>query len=323
MAANGIDLFSGAGGFTTGAQNAGVKVLLAANHWDAAVACHAANHPGVEHVQQDLAEMDWTLCPEADILLASPACQGFSQAGQPARKGSGGSHAPDPARIRVKGQRDRNTSWAVLAAADTLRPRQIVIENVVDMMTAWDGFDAWLGVLQAFGYSTQAHRINAIEYGGGQERERLVVTANLGGPAIELAPTLGLESPTIGDCLDADDAPGNRWNAIDSKPARMQPLMAKAQRQAGARCFWANVSESRGRSLGEHFPTATTQSGTQWCLLDGDRVRVLNPREIARSMSFPETYQLPRQRELAGKLLGNAIDVNMARGIVGQVLAAA
>ena len=323
MAANGIDLFSGAGGFTTGASEAGVNVLLAANHWDAAVACHAANHPGVEHVQQDLAEMDWTLCPEADILLASPACQGFSQAGQPARKGSGGSHSPDPARIRVKGQRDRNTSWAVLAAADTLRPRQIVIENVVDMMTAWDGFDAWLGVLQAFGYATHTHRINAINYGGGQERERLVVTANLGGPAIKLAPSLGLASPTIGDCLDADDAAGNRWHAIDSKPARMQPLMAKAQRQAGGRCFWANVSESRGRTLGEHFPTATTQSGTQWCLLDGDRVRVLNPRELARSMSFPDSYKLPKQRELAGKLIGNAIDVNMARGIVGQVLAAA
>ena len=319
----GIDLFSGAGGFTTGATAAGVNVVLAANHWDAAVECHAANHPGVEHVQQDLAEMDWPLCPEADILLASPACQGFSQAGQPARKGSGGSHAPDPSRIRVKGQRDRNTSWAVLAAADTLRPRHIVVENVVDMMTAWDGFDAWLGVLQAFGYATRVHRINAVNYGGAQERERLVVTANLGGKGIELAPRLDIASPTIGDCLDADDDDGNRWTEIASKPERMTTRIAKAQREAGRRCFWANVSESRGRSLDEQFPTATTQSGTQWNLVDGDRVRVLNPREMARSMSFPDSYRLPRQRKLASKLIGNAIDVQMARGIVGQVLAAA
>ena len=83
------------------------------------------------------------------------------------------------------------------------------------------------------------------------------------------------------------------------------------------------MSESRGRRLDEPFPTSTTQSGTQWCLLDGDRVRVLNPREIARSMSFSDHYRLPKNRGLAGKLIGNAIDVRLARGIVGQVMEAA
>jgi len=315
-----IDLFSGAGGFTTGATLAGADVVWAANHWSAAVACHQANHPGVEHVEQDLAEMDWTLCPEADLLLASPACQGHSQAGQPARKGTGGSHRPDAAKLRAKGQRDRNTAWAVLAAADTLRPERMVIENVTDF-ARWEAFEAWLGVLRSFGYSTDVQAMNGLNFGSAQDRPRVVITASLG-RAIVLDPGSSAGS-TIGACLDRDEHPDNRWTAIDSKPARMQPLMAKAQRQAGARCFWANVSESRGRALDEPFPTSTTQSGTQWCLLDGDRVRILNPREIARSMSFPDSYQLPAQRGLAGKLIGNAIDVQFARGIVSQVMEAA
>jgi DNA (cytosine-5)-methyltransferase 1 len=314
-----IDLFSGAGGFTTGATRAGATVVWAANHWDSAVACHAENHPGVEHVQQDLGEMDWTLCPDAELLLASPACQGHSQAGQPARKGTGGNFRPDPAKLRAKGQRDRNTAWAVLAAADTLRPRSIVVENVVDF-TRWDGFEAWLGVLRAFGYATHVQTVNGLTFGGAQDRPRAVVTAHQG-DAIVLAPGTS-RAGSIGACLDPDDHPDNRWKAIDSKPERMAPLIAKAQNQAGARCFWANVSESRGRTLDEPFPTSTTQSGTQWCLVDGDRIRVLNPREIARSMSFPESYRLPRQRGLAGKLIGNAIDVRLAAGVVEQVLAA-
>ncbi|HWG67484.1 MAG TPA: DNA cytosine methyltransferase, partial [Rhodanobacteraceae bacterium] len=44
-----IDLFAGAGGFSTGAVQAGCKVVWAANHWEAAVNAHAANHPNTLH----------------------------------------------------------------------------------------------------------------------------------------------------------------------------------------------------------------------------------------------------------------------------------
>lgn len=299
---------------------AGVNVVWAANHWQEAVRCHAENHPGVEHVRQDLNEFDWTLCPGADVALASPVCQFFSQAGQPARKGTGGSHSPKVENMKRKGARDRNTSWAVLAMADSVRPERMIVENVVDMLR-WDAFDAWRGVLHAMGYDTEVHRLNALDYGGAQDRERLVITARLGAPACKLEGRTTLFHKTIGDCLDPDDAPENRWQEIASKSERIQRLTAKAKAGAGERCFWNNVSDSRGRTLDEPFPTATTQSGTQFCLIDGDRYRVLNPRELARSMSFPEWYVLPTQRKIAGKMIGNAIDVEFARGIVEQVMA--
>ena len=49
-----IDLFAGAGGFSTGATMAGCNVVWAANHWRSAVEIHAANHPGAQYVCQDL-----------------------------------------------------------------------------------------------------------------------------------------------------------------------------------------------------------------------------------------------------------------------------
>ncbi|MDE0895802.1 MAG: DNA cytosine methyltransferase [Planctomycetota bacterium] len=315
-----IDLFSGAGGFTTGATQAGAEVIWAANHWAPAVACHQANHPHIEHVEQDLGEMDWTQVPDADLLLASPACQGHSPMGQPARQGTGGNGKVSSRRLRAKGQRDRNTAYAVLAAADTLRPQSIVVENVVRFQ-AWEAFDAWLGVLQSFGYSTHVHTLNGLDYGGPQNRRRTIITANQGKPIV-LEQSLGLVPPTIAECLEVDDHADNLWNAIASKPQGMQAKMRRSQDRNGSRSFWANVDSSRGRRLDEQFPTACTGSGTQWYLLDGDRGRVLNPREMARTMSLPEDYQLPLGRKLSSILIGNAIDVKLARGITEQVLAA-
>lgn len=66
-----IDLFAGAGGFTTGAEMAGCQVVWAANHWREAVDVHARNHPGTVHACQDLHQTDWTTVPAHDLLLAS------------------------------------------------------------------------------------------------------------------------------------------------------------------------------------------------------------------------------------------------------------
>ena len=322
MTFSAIDLFAGAGGFSTGANQAGVPVWGAANHWQEAVDCHAANHPETIHVRQDLQEADWTQVPKARILLASPACQGFSQNGQPARKGTGGNVRPSAHAAQEKSQRDRNTSMAVLSAADTIRPEFIAIENVPDMMR-WEAFEAYHGMLRAYGYETHTQVIRATNYGGAQERDRMVITARLGHAAPILEPSYGPRAVTIAECLEPDEARVHRWKPVDSKSARMRIRVAKAQNEAGARCLWANVSESSGRPLDGHFPTSTTKSIGQWYIIDGDRMRTLSIREMARSMSLPESYVFPSQKALAGAMIGNAIDARVGRGIVEQIVMAA
>ena len=101
-----IDLFAGAGGFTTGATAAGVRVVYAANHWRAAVDAHAANHPDVTHACQDPHQADWHKLPRHDLLLASPSCLELREPSSrraPARRRQHrhlppgeGSTAPDP-----------------------------------------------------------------------------------------------------------------------------------------------------------------------------------------------------------------------------------
>lgn len=74
MTVRAIDLFAGAGGFSTGAVAAGVDVVWAANHWQEAVDIHKLNHPDTYHLCQDLHQADWSKLPEHELLLASPAC---------------------------------------------------------------------------------------------------------------------------------------------------------------------------------------------------------------------------------------------------------
>ena len=122
-----IDLFAGLGGFTQGAQAAGVDVVWAANHWPLAVANHAANHAGVDHVCQDLHQADWSKVPACDLVLASPCCQGHSRA-----RGADGPQF----------DASRSTAWAVVSCCEYHQPDVAIVENVPEFLN-WKLYGAW------------------------------------------------------------------------------------------------------------------------------------------------------------------------------------
>jgi DNA (cytosine-5)-methyltransferase 1 len=152
-----VDLFAGWGGFTLGAELAGVRVVWAANHWPLAVEAHRANHPHVEHVCQDLRQADWAALPTFDMLLASPACQGHSTASQPRR--------------RARHDAMRATAWAVVDCAEVTAPRAIVVENVPSFLR-WQLFDLWCAAIARLGYAIDVRTLRASRHGVPQRRDR-------------------------------------------------------------------------------------------------------------------------------------------------------
>jgi DNA (cytosine-5)-methyltransferase 1 len=52
------DIFCGFGGSSIGLENAGLQLILGANHWDKAIATHALNFPGAEHLIADVSNYD-------------------------------------------------------------------------------------------------------------------------------------------------------------------------------------------------------------------------------------------------------------------------
>jgi DNA (cytosine-5)-methyltransferase 1 len=324
-----VDMFCGLGGWTTAARRTGeVDVRVAVNHDADAIRWHGAAHPETLHIEQDVAEVDWNELRSSvggGLIIASPACQGFSEAGQPARVGTGGNGTVNIGALMGAHKGKRNTAMAVISAADVLEPEALVIENV-ERFLSWRLFTPWCGMLEALGYEVRTHVLNAADYGSAQDRSRAIITASRRG-AIDLAPEWGAGRTgglTMSDCLDPDGSPEHRWASVDSKPDRTRGRIRDEQRKAGkVRGILNNVSESRLRSEFELSPTLTTQSGSQLMLVDGDRVRILNPRELARIQGWrDDECVLPKQRDICSRLIGNAIPVQLAHGVLDQMIAA-
>ncbi|MEN6636983.1 MAG: DNA cytosine methyltransferase [Clostridiaceae bacterium] len=177
------DLFCGAGGTSTGAEQA-LKALgftprlTAINHWDIAVATHAANHPGARTLCTNLDDVSpRDLFPDGklDVLWASPECTHHSVA-------RGGRPCSD---------QSRSTAWAVVRWAEALRPEVVLVENVPEFET-WGGlgddlrplkskrgrtFAAWVAALRSLGYRVDWRVLCAADYGDPTTRHRLFVQA--------------------------------------------------------------------------------------------------------------------------------------------------
>ena len=320
------DFFAGLGGFSEGALQAGADVRYAANHNDLAVHYHERNHPEVRVVQQDLQQADMGDIGEPQLLVAGPSCQGFSSASNPSRAGTGGNGWVDASKAARRSELQRSTMWAVTAAAEVARPRHLLVENSPRVLK-WELLPAWTQALRLLGYQVQEHVLHAPRYGTASDRRRAIITATLDPEPIVLQDSWGDHRATLRDCLtlDPDEAPeGTEWIPVSAKPQRTRDLILDRQTNAGLRDEWGllnNVGDGvRMRSLDDRSPTLTTKSGGQLMLVLGDRTRMLSNRELANLMGFPQDYVLPTDRADAAKLIGNAIPVPLAKGIVEQVL---
>lgn len=297
-----IDLFAGAGGFTTGANMAAVQVVWAANHWPVAVEVHAKNHADTLHICQDLHQADWTQVPEHDLLLASPACQGHTHA---------------RGKERPHHDATRSTAWAVVSAAEYHRPSFAIVENVPEFLS-WTLYPAWQSAMSALGYSISPHIIDAADHGVPQHRTRLFMVLSKSKNPIALKLPVRAYA-AAGDVIQWDD---HAWSDIN-KPGRSQKTLDRIENgraQYGDRFvmpYYGSGSGLTGRSLSRPLGTVTTRD--RWAVVSGDKMRMLQTPEYKKFMSFPDDYKLPKQRTTAIHLLGNAVCPVVARDIINEV----
>lgn len=199
MSLTATDIFCGGGGSSTGMiQVPGVKVVMAANHWDLAVDVHNRNHPTADHAAVDLHLEDPRYFPTTDILWASPECTKWSQA-------SGGRYSSvsteydlldllnpelveeDPETAIV--QRSRLLMFDVLRFVEHHRYRAVIVENVVDIATNAKFAEAWAlwrKGLRNLGYDFRVVSLNSMHaqaHGdpAPQSRDRLYIVCWLKG----------------------------------------------------------------------------------------------------------------------------------------------
>jgi len=303
---NAIDLFAGAGGFSTGAQMAGCNVVWAANHWQAAVDIHSLNHPGAQHACQDLQQADWTQVPAHDLLMASPACQGHSRA---------------RGKDRVHHDAQRSTAWAVVSAAECHKPGMVLVENVPEF-AKWTLYPAWCSAMGALGYALSPMILDAADHGVAQHRRRLFIVGTRSKHPVQLDLP---DREHVGSAQIIDFAAG-RWSPIN-KAGRSLATLARIKNgraSFGSRFvapYFGSGSGLTGRSLSRPVGTITTRD--RWAVIDGDRMRMLSVDECRKAMGFPASYQLPARAKDAMHMLGNAVVPVVACDVINALRKAA
>ncbi|WP_418176982.1 DNA cytosine methyltransferase [Alistipes putredinis] len=183
-----IDLFCGAGGTSTGVENARykgrqcAKVIGCVNHDANAIASHAANHPDALHFTEDIRTLELSPLtahiaemrrqyPDALIVLwASLECTNFSKAkgGQPRDADS------------------RTLAEHLFRYIEAINPDYIQIENVEEFMS-WGDLDEngkpiskdagrlyqqWVSNVCGYGYRFAYRILNSADYGAYTTRRR-------------------------------------------------------------------------------------------------------------------------------------------------------
>lgn len=163
-----VEPFAGCGGMTLGLHAAGFECVRATDAAADAVETLRQVIPSATVSRLDVVSagaLGHWLREEhgvVDLLAAGPPCQPWSAAG--GRRG-----ADDP----------RDGFPALLALADTLCPRTILLENVPGLLFPRHEayFDAVVGSIFTLGYAVQARVLCAADYGVPQRRRRLFVIA--------------------------------------------------------------------------------------------------------------------------------------------------
>ena len=288
-----IDLFAGSGLFSRGAEDAGIKIVWAANHWKVATDTYTQNHP-IAAACQDLHQADWTQVPRHDLIIAAPACTG---------------HTPARGKDRPHHDADRATAWAVVSALECHRPDFGVIENV-PAFTKWILFPAWCQAITALGYAISPHLVDFADLEVPQNRKRVIIVLSKTKHPLELKLPKFPHIP-FRDLIDWD---AGNWSPWRGKKPNTVARIENGRRVHGDRFVAPYYTASKGgRCLSRPIGTITTKD--RWAVIDGDRMRMLSLAEARRAMTAPDDYVLPDQHADAMKLLGNAVPKRGARRI--------
>ncbi len=163
-----LSLFAGAGGFSSGFSQAGLKPLFGAEIDTDACLSYELNVGSPCH-QIDLGDIEPKVLKsmaggrEPFIIIGGPPCQGFSTAGP--------RNADDPRNRLI---------FNYLAIVKELSPRWFIFENVEGLLTSGNGQDV-ARLVQEFvslGYSIRLQKVNLASYGVPQTRKRVLIIGN-------------------------------------------------------------------------------------------------------------------------------------------------
>lgn len=342
----GIDLFSGAGGLSLGAEMAGVCVKIAVESDPFAAETYKLNHPHTLMLNQDIRTINEfkTEISSPIVLFGGPPCQGFSTSNQKTRN------------------KTNPQNWLFeefIRLAKKMQPDWIVFENVRGIIDTEKGYFANT-IVQAFsaiGYTCSPLVLCASDYGIPQTRSRFFLVGSLQGKTIA-APACSNTKVTVKDAIE--DLPNLKSGAdLNILPYRMAAKSdyAKWLRQGLEQCSghlvtrnsssvlarypfipqggnWEDIPDNLMvnytdksrchtgiyKRLSEDEPSITVGNYRKSMLIHPWEDRGLSVREAARLQSFPDYYMFCGSIGFQQQQVGNAVPPLLAKRVFESII---
>lgn len=339
-----VDLFCGAGGISLGLQSAGFNVVCAADSSPIAMQTYRQNfsHPSIciDLVGCSAAEIlrrAGVAEQRVDLVVGGPPCQGFSVQ-----------------RIGPDEDERNNLVMQFARMISEFEPRLFLMENVPGLLgkRGRGQLNEFVQAMSQAGYDSEAHLLNAADYGVPQIRKRIIVLGwhrSSGAPVILPKPThRGDRYVTVEDAigdLPAASPPGECHGAdplhrttrmsqlnlerlkhippgggMENLPVNLRVDCHKAGAdKIGHRYVYGRLDGQRPAST----ITARFDSFTRGRFAHPRTDRNISLREGARLQTFPDTFRFAGNQEEIAAQIGNAVPPRLAFQLAASFVQAA
>jgi DNA (cytosine-5)-methyltransferase 1 len=301
-----IDLFAGIGGMRLGFTQAGAVCVFSCE-WDKFAQLTYQTNFG-EIPAGDITTIHTSAIPDHDILVAGFPCQPFSIAGVSKHNALGVDHGFDH-------PTQGNLFFEVARIIKDKQPKAFLLENVKNLQSHDKGrtFQIIKRTLDDLGYYIHYQVIDAA-YFVPQHRERIFIVGFK--EPIEFGfPKLTLTNLRVRDILEPVVDPkytltDHLWNYLQN--------YAEKHRSKGNGFGYGLVNlDGITRTLSARY----YKDGSEILIpQDNKNPRRLTPRECARLMGFPDSFQIPVSDTRAYKQFGNSVVVPLVRAIATEIV---
>jgi len=315
-----IDLFAGIGGIRYGFEKHGGRCVFT-SEWNAyAQKTYLSNFPHEEghELLGDITQVEAADVPDHDVLLAGFPCQPFSIAGVSKKNALGRPHGFQDA---TQG----TLFYDVARIIAEKKPKAFLLENVKNLLSHDKGntFATILQVLrEELGYEVH-YRVISGSHFVPQHRERIIIVG-FREPAGFTWEDLNLPEATkrMSDILQPAEEVDAKYTLTPKLWKYLKGYAAKHKAAGNGFGYGLVKADSVARTLSARY----YKDGSEILVSQGPgkRPRRLTPRECARLMGFPETFQIPVSDTQAYKQFGNSVVVpvmeEVARIMVPRVM---
>jgi len=341
-----LDLFSGAGGMSLGAEQAGIKILMAVENDSHACQTFRRNFPHVEMHEADIRNFSPPALPsQGSIVFGGPPCQGFSTSNQ---------------KTRNKNNPENWMFSQFFRVVEEAAPEWVVFENVKGLLETERGFFLSLisDKLKALGYSCQFNTLNAKDFGVPQVRNRLFVVGNRKGKTFTFPQKQALAVVTVKDAIwdlpHISNGANASWLPYSKKPpstyadslrgamlespnnltTRSASHIIERYRHVPQGGNWENIPEvlmsnyqDRTRChtgiyhrLNWEKPSVVLGNFRKNMLIHPSENRGLSVREAARLQSFPDSFEFMGSIGFQQQQVGNAVPPLLAKAVFSKII---